>query len=198
LRRAEPIEYCAHLLPIAPAGAGPAFARDGLLVAGDAARLANLSHYKELTNLATASGEAAGEAAADAIDAGDTSARGLAGYERRLAAGFVLRDARKYAGLAELMERDPDLLRRYPRALTDALLEHFAVSERPKDDAERATLAAFNRAVKPAQLRKDLSAILEASGFSLTHAIGALAGNGIAGKSMRGMMRMMGSEGKSK
>jgi electron transfer flavoprotein-quinone oxidoreductase len=65
IRGADTIEYCAHMLPIGSAYDMPELVRDGALLAGDAARLANMSHYKELTNLVTASGVAAGEAAAE-------------------------------------------------------------------------------------------------------------------------------------
>ena len=167
IRDAEPVEYCAHLLPIGAATGMPVLAKDGLLLAGDAARLANMSHYKELTNLVTASGVAAGEAAAEAIDAGDTTVRGLAGYEQRLRAGFVMQDIKKYSKLAELIERTPDLMERYPRHLVDAAIELFTIDERPKEDVERAMLRQFNRHIKPKVLRKEMMEMMEASGFSL-------------------------------
>lgn len=167
LRGAEPVEYCAHLLPTGAADDPPTLARDGLLLVGDAARLANMSHYKEITNLVTASGEAAGLAAVEALARGDVSVRGLAGYETRLRAGFVLKDIRKYARLAALVERSPVLLERYPRLLVASLVKHFAVSERPKDEVERDILRAWNREARPAEVRRDLVNVLEAMGFSL-------------------------------
>jgi electron transfer flavoprotein-quinone oxidoreductase len=165
LRGAEPVEYCAHLLPTG--SDAPVRARDGVLLVGDAARLANLSHYKEITNLVTASGEAAGEAAVEALASGDATVAALAGYERRLHAGFVLRDLRKFERIAGLLERSPALLERYPRLLVRSLVEHFRVSERPKDEVERDILRAWNREAKPAELRRDLVNVLEAMGFSL-------------------------------
>jgi electron transfer flavoprotein-quinone oxidoreductase len=167
IRGAEPVEYCAHLLPTASARGMPELSRDGLLLAGDAARLANMSHYKELTNLATASGLAAGEAAADAVRSGDASRRGLAGYQARLAAGFALKDVRKYARLADLLESRPDLIGRYPRRLVESFVAHFTVSEKPKEEVEREILRAWNQAAKPADLRRDLLDVLEACGFPL-------------------------------
>jgi electron transfer flavoprotein-quinone oxidoreductase len=167
IRGAEPIEYCAHLLPISSTQRMPTIARDGLILAGDAARFANMSHYKELTNLVTASGEAAGETACDAIDAGNTTAKGLAGYKKRLEAGFVFRDMKKYAKLPELLERSPDLLERYPRLLVDAFVTHFTIGDKPKDDVEKEMMRAWNREIKPAQARRAMMDFLDASGISL-------------------------------
>ncbi|MDD5658375.1 MAG: FAD-dependent oxidoreductase [Elusimicrobia bacterium] len=167
IRGAEPVEYCAHLLPTGSARGMPELARDGLLLAGDAARLANMSHYKELTNLSTASGLAAGETAADAVRSGDASRAGLAGYRARLEAGFALKDVRKYARLADLLESRPELIGRYPRRLVESFVEHFTVSEKPKEEVERDILRAWNRAAKPAEMRRDLLDVLEACGFPL-------------------------------
>lgn len=167
IRGAVPVEYCAHLLPTSSGRDMPELVHDGLLLAGDAARLANMSHYKELTNLATASGLAAGETAVEAVRSGDASRAGLAGYPARLAAGFVLKDVRKYARLADLLERCPELIKRYPRRVVESLVEHFTISEKPKEEVERDILRAWNRAAKPAELRRDLLDVLEACGFPL-------------------------------
>ncbi|MBI5210237.1 MAG: FAD-dependent oxidoreductase [Elusimicrobia bacterium] len=175
IRGAEPVEYCAHLLPAGAPSGMPALTRDGLLLAGDAARLANMSHYKELTNLVTASGVAAGEAAADAVRRGDTTKEGLKDYEARLAAGFVLRDVRKYARLSDLLERRPELLRKYPRMLVESFVEHFTLSEKPKDEVEKTILRSWNKAVRPAELRRDLVDALEACGFSMAPLLRSMA-----------------------
>ena len=167
IRDAVPVEYCAHLLPIGAVDGMPELVRDGLLLAGDAARLANMSHYKELTNLVTASGVAAGETAAEALDAGDTTARGLEMYERKLQAGFVIRDIKKYSKLAELIEQAPELMDKYPKRLVEAAVELFTIDDRPKEEVERAMLRTWNRHIKPAVLRKEMMELMEASGFSL-------------------------------
>lgn len=93
---AEMKEYSAHLIPEAGLSMMPKFAGDGLLVAGDAAALCLAAGiWLEGVNFAMASGIAAGQTADEAITRGDTSAAGLAGYERRLGETFVLRDHRK-------------------------------------------------------------------------------------------------------
>ena len=89
-------EYSAHLIPEAGLAMMPKMTADGLLVAGDAAAMCLAAGiWLEGVNFAMASGMYAGEAAAEALRADDTSAAGLAGYERRLGDTFVLRDHRK-------------------------------------------------------------------------------------------------------
>ena len=85
----------------------PQLTGDGMLVAGDAAALCLAAGiWLEGVNFAMASGIAAGEAAVEALAAGDTSRAGLAGYERRLDATFVLRDHRKLRRAPELVLSD--------------------------------------------------------------------------------------------
>lgn len=89
-------EYSAHLIPEAGLEMMPELTTDGMLVAGDAAAMCLASGlWLEGVNFAMASGIAAGEAADEALRAGDTSATGLAGYRRRVESNFVLKDHRK-------------------------------------------------------------------------------------------------------
>jgi electron transfer flavoprotein-quinone oxidoreductase len=89
-------EYSAHVIPEAGISMMPKMTGDGLLVAGDAAAMCLAAGiWLEGVNFAMASGMYAGEAAAEALAANDTSTAGLAGYERRLNDTFVLRDHRK-------------------------------------------------------------------------------------------------------
>ena len=72
-------EYSAHLIPEAGLAMMPKMTADGLLVAGDAAAMCLAAGiWLEGVNFAMASGMYAGEAAAEALRAGDTSAAGLA------------------------------------------------------------------------------------------------------------------------
>jgi electron transfer flavoprotein-quinone oxidoreductase len=167
IRGAEPIEYCAHMLPIGSVRNMPELVRDGLLLVGDAARLANMSHYKELTNLVTASGKAAGEVASKAVEKGDTSEKVLREYVKKLESGFVMKDLRKFARLSELVEGSPELLEKYPRLFVESFVEHFRISDRSKQEVERDLLRKWNREAKPEEVRKTLMDVLEAVGFSL-------------------------------
>ena len=73
---AEVKEYSAHLIPEAGLAMMPKMTGDGMLVAGDAAALCLAAGiWLEGVNFAMASGIAAGEAAIEALDAGDTSPR---------------------------------------------------------------------------------------------------------------------------
>ena len=92
----EVTEYSAHVIPEAGVAMMPKMTTDGMLVAGDAAALCLAAGiWLEGVNFAMASGIYAGEAALEALRAGDVSAAGLAGYRRRLESTFVLRDHRK-------------------------------------------------------------------------------------------------------
>ncbi len=105
-------EYSAHVIPEAGLAMMPKMTGDGLLIAGDAAALCLAAGiWLEGVNFAMASGMYAGEAAAEALAADDTSAAGLAGYERRLNDTFVLRDHRK--------------LRRAPRLVLSDRVQHL-------------------------------------------------------------------------
>jgi electron transfer flavoprotein-quinone oxidoreductase len=107
-------EYSAHLIPEGGVAMMPRLSTDGLMVAGDAAALCLAAGiWLEGVNFAIGSGHAAGVTAALALAAGDTTAGGLAGYQRRLEANFVLRDHRRLAGLPHLVLSDR-VQRAYP------------------------------------------------------------------------------------
>ena len=120
-------EYSAHLIPEGGYDAMPDLVGDGLLVAGDAAALTLAAGiWLEGVNFAIASGAAAGDAAADALDAGDTRAPALAGYRRRLEGNFVLADHRRFrrAPSFVLSER---VQQRYPALMCDLVEDIFTV-----------------------------------------------------------------------
>src|SRR6266702_6785328 len=81
----------------------PRLATDGMLVAGDAASMCLAAGlWLEGVNFAIGAGLAAGRTAAEAIAAGDTSARGLAGYRRQLESCFVLADHKRLRNAADI------------------------------------------------------------------------------------------------
>ncbi|MGH3321222.1 MAG: FAD-dependent oxidoreductase [Streptosporangiaceae bacterium] len=126
-------EYTAHLIPEGGYDAMPRLAGDGMLVAGDAAGLCLAAGiWLEGVNFAMGSGAVAGETAAEALDHGDTSAAGMAGYRRRLEDSFVLADHRKLRRAPELLLSDR-MQRRYPELLCDIVEGMFTVENpRPK------------------------------------------------------------------
>lgn len=128
LRGGELVEYSAHLIPEGGYDAMPELVTDGLLVAGDAGGFCLATGlFLEGVNFAIGSGQAAGETALEAIARGDTSTRGLAGYQRRLRGSFLLADHRK-------MRRAPRLLlsertqQRYPALLCGIAQDLFTVA----------------------------------------------------------------------
>jgi electron transfer flavoprotein-quinone oxidoreductase len=131
-------EYSAHLIPEAGLAMIPQLAGDGMLVAGDAAALCLAAGiWLEGVNFAMASGIAAGEAAGEALAAGDTSRAGLAGYERRLSESFVLRDHRKLRGAPELVLSDR-VQHLYPQLVAGVVEGMFRVDNpRPKPGVRR-------------------------------------------------------------
>lgn len=121
------LEYSAHLIPEGGYDMMPELSADGLLVAGDAAAMCLAAGiWLEGVNFAIGAGVAAAEAAVEAIAAGDTSKSGLAGYQRRLEASFVLQDHKKLrrAPGFVLSER---VQQHYPKLVCDLVEELFTV-----------------------------------------------------------------------
>jgi electron transfer flavoprotein-quinone oxidoreductase len=124
---AELKEYSAHVIPEAGLAMMPKLAGDGLLVAGDAAAMCLAAGiWLEGVNFAMASGMYAGRAAIEALRANDVSVGGLAGYERRLAETFVLRDHRKLRRAPELVLSDR-VQHLYPELITSVVERMFRV-----------------------------------------------------------------------
>jgi electron transfer flavoprotein-quinone oxidoreductase len=100
-------EWSAHVIPEGGYRMMPTLTTDGMLVCGDAAALCLAAGiWLEGVNFAMASGMYAGQAAVEALRRKDTSAVGLAGYEQRLNASFVLRDHRKLRDIPHLVLGD--------------------------------------------------------------------------------------------
>ncbi|NND74599.1 MAG: FAD-dependent oxidoreductase [Ilumatobacter sp.] len=120
-------EYSAHVIPEAGLSMMPQMTGDGMLVAGDAAAMCLAAGiWLEGVNFAMASGMYAGEAAVEALAAGDASAAGLAGYERRLRDTFVLRDHRKLRRAPELVLSDR-VQHLYPEMIANTVERMFRV-----------------------------------------------------------------------
>ena len=128
LRGAQLKEYSAHLIPEGGYRAMPKLAIDGMLVAGDAASMCLAAGlWLEGVNFAIGAGLAAGRTAAEAIAAGDTSARGLAGYRRRLESSFVLADHKRLRNAADIVLADR-MQRAYPGLACDFVEQVFTVT----------------------------------------------------------------------
>ncbi|MFM7685620.1 MAG: FAD-dependent oxidoreductase [Actinomycetota bacterium] len=135
---AELKEYSAHLIPEAGLSMMPRMTTPGMLVAGDAAALCLAAGiWLEGVNFAMASGMYAGEAAAEAVRSGDTGAKGLAGYHRRLSDTFVLRDHRRLRRAPELVLSDR-VQHLYPEMVANVVERMFRVDNpHPKPGLRR-------------------------------------------------------------
>ena len=131
-------EYSAHLIPEAGYDMIPELAADGMLVAGDAAALCLAAGiWLEGVNFAIGSGIAAGEAAAEALDRGDVSAAGLAGYRARLEGNFVMQDHKKLRQAAHVIMGERNQLH-YPRIACNIAEGMFQVENpQPKPGLRR-------------------------------------------------------------
>jgi electron transfer flavoprotein-quinone oxidoreductase len=128
LRGAQLKEYSAHLIPEGGYRAMPKLAIDGMLVAGDAASMCLAAGlWLEGVNFAIGAGLAAGKTAAEAIAAGDASARGLAGYRRRLEACFVLADHKRLRNAADIVLAER-MQQEYPGLACDFVEQVFTVT----------------------------------------------------------------------
>jgi electron transfer flavoprotein-quinone oxidoreductase len=133
LRGAQVREYAAHLIPEGGYNAMPRLAADGFLVAGDAAGMTLAAGiWLEGVNFAMGSGLEAGRAAARALTAGDTSARGLSSYRAALEKSFVLADHKRLRGAPQVL-LSRRVQQQYPGLMADIAEGLFQVNNpRPK------------------------------------------------------------------
>ena len=116
----------------------PTLSGNGMLLAGDAAALCLAAGiWLEGVNFAMASGMYAGEAVVEALRAQDVTVSGLAGYQRRLEATFVLKDHRKLKRAPELVLSDR-VQHLYPEFVTSVAERMFRVDNpAPKPGVRR-------------------------------------------------------------
>jgi electron transfer flavoprotein-quinone oxidoreductase len=131
---------------------------DGVMFAGDAAGLVNLSpFYHEGTNLAMASGRAAAETVLELREAGrDFTAANLAVYERKLRDSFVYRDVEKYLSIPDFGHRNPQFFSRYPYVFGELARDFFTVDGRPKGQVEKEVFKRFRKEVGLMRFARDM------------------------------------------
>lgn len=115
-------EYSAHMIPERGYEAVPKeLARDGLLLAGDAAGFVlNTGTTFRGMDLAIESGRLAGEAVADAKQAGSYDAEQLRSYQKALEHSFVLRDLKRFKHAPKVLS-NPRMFTTYPSMVADLL-----------------------------------------------------------------------------
>jgi electron transfer flavoprotein-quinone oxidoreductase len=121
----ERLEYGAHVVPEGGWHMRPRLVRDGLLLAGDAgAMVLAAGVIYEGVHYAMHSGLLAAETALEALRRGDAGVRVLRGYERRLAASYVMRNLRTFRHVPGLLG-NPRMFTHYPDALCRVAEDFF-------------------------------------------------------------------------
>lgn len=136
IRKSEPVEYYAHLIPEGGYNAIPKLVGDGVVVVGDAAQLVNGIH-REGSNLAMTSGRLAAEAIIRAHQVGEFTHRQLSVYEESLRNSYVIKDLKKYKNASHLLENNPKYFNEYLPATNMALQEFFTVDGVSKQDKQK-------------------------------------------------------------
>ena len=158
LKGGETVEYSAHAVAEGGIARVPRLLGDGYLLAGDAAGLSlNALITVRGMDFAIASGYHAAQVVAAALADGDSSAAGLASYERRLRESFVLRDLQTAAGVPALLE-NRRLFTHYPDAVTELMRDLFTVGPGPVDRLSSTGLRGLRRRfIDPATVKDLLS-----------------------------------------
>lgn len=126
------VEYSGHLVPEGGLGMVPKITADRLLVTGDAAGFCiNLGYTVRGMDFAVASGQIAAEAVVEAKKAGDFSAKGLEGYQRRLEESFVMKDLRTYKRAPEFIEHTGRIFNGYPQLVEKIFFDMFSINGAP-------------------------------------------------------------------
>ncbi len=155
LRGGEVVEHSGHLVAEGGYDSMPPLVGDGVLVAGEAAMMCvNAGYTVRGMDFAMAAGHAAGLAAAEALEKGDTSASGLSGYRTRLEEGFVLSDLRTLRRFPAFMETTPRLFTQYPELARDVMRSVFRVDGTPLQPMKK-KLWPLVRQAGPMGLAKD-------------------------------------------
>jgi len=154
----ETLEYSGHMIPEFGRETMPRIYGDGVMFAGDAAGLVNLSpFYHEGTNLAMASGRAAAQTVLELREAKkDFTADNLAIYDRKLRDSFVWRDVEKCRDIPEFGRRNPQFFNRYPYVFGQLAREFFTVDGRPKARVERDVFKRLRKEVGLMRFVRDL------------------------------------------
>jgi electron transfer flavoprotein-quinone oxidoreductase len=150
------VEHSGHMVAEAGYDAMPPLVADGVLLAGESALMCvNAGYTVRGMDFAIAAGQQAGRSAAMALDAGDTSAAGLAGYRTALEESFVLQDLKTLRRFPHFMESTPRIFDQYPKLARDAMRALFLVDGTPMKPV-RKTMPPTVKRVGYLNLIKDL------------------------------------------
>ena len=133
IKGAKLVEHSGHMVPEGGYDMVPQHVFDGCLVAGESAGLCtNMGYQVRGMDFAVASGQMAGQAAARALDAGDTSAAGLASYKQAREDSFVIKDLRTFCKWPHVMEGWSSMFADYPVMAKEVMNALFSVDGKPQ------------------------------------------------------------------
>lgn len=136
IRGGKPVEYMAHWIAEGGYEAIPSLCGDGFLIAGDSSMLFNALH-REGSNMAMTSGRLAAEAIMEAMEKGDFSRNGLAGYVLRLQNSYILKDLKKYRGFGRFRQKHNEIFMTLPGLTSLAAREMLTVNGVPKKTKQK-------------------------------------------------------------
>lgn len=132
VKDAEIVEHSGHMVPEGGINIMPDLVADGVIVAGESAMMCiNFGYAVRGMDYAIAAGQMAGQAAASAIDAEDTSKAGLQSYVTMLENSFVLKDLKEFSKAPAFMEGFDRMFCGYPEMVRDIMNELFIVDGSP-------------------------------------------------------------------
>ncbi|MDO4590648.1 MAG: FAD-dependent oxidoreductase [Slackia sp.] len=135
------VEHSGHMVPEGGINIMPELIGDGVLLAGESAMMCvNLGYQVRGMDYAVAAGQFAGQAAAQALDAGDTSKAGLQGYVDMLENSFVLKDLKQYKNVPAFMEGFDRMFDGYPEMVRDMMNKMFIVDGTPVPPMKKSML----------------------------------------------------------
>ena len=133
IRGAKLVEHSGHMVPEGGHDMVPQYIFDGCLVAGESAGLCmNMGYQVRGMDFAVASGQMAGQAAVKALDAGDTSAAGLASYKQAMEGSFVIKDLATFRKWPHTMEGWSSMFDDYPVMAREIFNAMFSVDGEPQ------------------------------------------------------------------
>lgn len=133
IKGAKLVEHSGHMVPEGGYDMVPQYIFDGCLVAGESAGLCmNMGYQVRGMDFAVASGQMAGQAAVKALDAGDTSAQGLASYKQAMEDSFVIKDLATFRKWPHTMEGWSSMFTDYPVMVKEIFNAMFSVDGEPQ------------------------------------------------------------------
>ena len=162
LKGAKLVEHSGHMVPEGGITTMPDLIADGVLIAGDNATMCvNLGYTVRGMDYAVAAGQMAGQAAAKALDAGDTSKAGLQCYVDALENSFVLKDLRQFKNVPNFMEHFDRMFCGYPEMIRDMMNGMFVVDGTPVPPMKK-TMMPIVKGVGFMNLFKDVRGAMKA------------------------------------